>query len=48
MNIEVKTKEQKEFEEWAQVLIAICAGLSKEERTQVFNFAVFQNNNKKD
>ena len=46
MNINIKTQEQKEFEEWAAVLISICATLSKEEREQVFNFAVFQHNNK--
>ena len=45
MEINIKTREQKEFEEWAAVLISICATLSKEERTQVFDFAVFQHNN---
>lgn len=49
MEINVKTREQKKkFEEWATVLISICSTLSKEERTQVFNFAVFQHNNKEE
>lgn len=48
MEINIKTREQKEFEEWAAVLVSICSTLSKEERTQVFNFAVFQHNNKED
>lgn len=48
MEINIKTREQKSFEEWAYVLISICAGLSQEERTQVINFAIFQHNNKQE
>lgn len=44
MNIP-KTKEQKDFETDLQYLIQILAELTKKERTQVVDFAVFLANN---
>ena len=36
-----KTKEQKDFESDVQYLINVLSDLTKEERTQVINMAVF-------
>jgi len=49
MNINIpKTEGQKKFEEFAGVFISILARLTEEERTQVFNYMIFINNDKED
>lgn len=39
-----KTKEQKEFEEFTQVILKLLAELTSEERRHIFNYIVFMYN----
>lgn len=39
-----KTKQQKEFEEFSQVLLIILAELTPEERQHIFNYVIFMHN----
>lgn len=42
MEIDIKTREQKEFEEIAKALVTIYAKLDKDARTEVFNYAAYK------
>lgn len=44
MNELPKTKEQKEFEEFSQVMLKLLAELTAEERKHIFNYIVFMYN----
>lgn len=39
-----KTKQQKEFEEYSQIMLRILAELTPEERTHIFNYIIFTYN----
>ena len=44
MNEIPKTKEQKEYEEFAAVILKLLAELTAEERKHIFNYIVFMYN----
>lgn len=44
MNEIPKTKQQKEFEDFAIVLLKILSELTPEERTHIFNYVIFTYN----
>ena len=39
-----KTKEQKEFEEFSQVILKLLAELTSEERKHIINYIIFMHN----
>jgi hypothetical protein len=40
----IKSREQKQFEEWAQVLIAIIADLDPNTRKEILEYAIYKYN----
>lgn len=46
MNIDIKTREQKEFEDFAMVILKLLAELDERDRTEIFNMIVWKHNNK--
>lgn len=48
MNIDIKTREQKKFEDFAMVILKLLAELDERGRTEIFNMIVWKHNNKED
>lgn len=46
MNIDIKTREQKKFEDFAMVILKLLAELDERDRTEIFNMIVWKHNNK--
>ena len=46
MNIDIKTREQRKFEEFAMVILKLLAELDERDRTEIFNMIVWKHNNK--
>ncbi len=45
MNINIPTtKQQKDFEQWAQVVIKILSELSEDDRKRIYDFIIFTYN----
>lgn len=44
----IKTREQKKFEEFAGVILRMMAELDERDRTEIFNMIVWKYNNKKE
>lgn len=48
MNIDIKTREQRKFEDFAMVILKLLAELDEKDRTEIFNMIVWKYNNNKE
>lgn len=48
MNIDIKSREQKQFEESAKMLIAIFSELSPQARKEVINYTIYKYNDERE